>query len=108
MGREHHLNGIRDQFPGAEGIFHPQVVHGQAVAHTDGIEGKGDAARAADPRLHCLYNGIEMGVAGYVIAFGADHGHKGAGDFPVGQAQGLEKGPVGRPSKPRTSSNHCA
>ena len=77
MGGEHHLDGIGNQLPGAQGIFHPLVVHGQAVAHPDGAKGKGYAPGVADPRLHRLGDGVQMGVAGYVVALRTDHGHEG-------------------------------
>ena len=43
MGRGHDLDGVGDELPGGQGIFHAGVVHGQAVADADDPELQGGA-----------------------------------------------------------------
>ncbi len=50
MGRGHDLDGVGDDLPGGQGIFHAGVVHGQAVADADDPELQGGAAIASAPR----------------------------------------------------------
>jgi hypothetical protein len=38
MGGGHHFNGVGDQFPAAQRVFHADVIHGDAVADADDTE----------------------------------------------------------------------
>ena len=95
MGRGHDLDGVGDELPGRQGIFHAGVVHGQAVADADDPELEGGAAIEAHPGLGRLGDLVQVDVAGDEFVKGIGHADDGLVDLPVGQAHGLEEGAVG-------------
>ncbi len=95
MGRGHDLDGVGDELPGRQGIFHAGVVHGQAVADADDAELQGGAAIEAHPGLGRLGDLVQVDVAGDEFVKGIGHADNGLVDLPVGQAHGLEEGAVG-------------
>ena len=68
VGGKHDLDGIGNQLTGAQGVAHPFMAHGQAVAHADGFKLKRDAAGIADPGLDGLADLFQMPVPGDIFA----------------------------------------
>ena len=95
VGHGHDLDGVGDELPGGQGIFHALVVHGQAVADADDPELQGGAAGQAHPRLGGLGDLVQVEMAGDEFVKGIGHADDGLVDLPVGEAHGLEQGAVG-------------
>ena len=95
MGRGHDLDGVGDDLPGGQGIFHAGVVHGQAVADADDPELQGGAAIQTHPGLGRLGDLVQVDVPGDELVIGIGHADNGLVDLPVGQSHGLEEGPMG-------------
>ena len=90
-----HLNGVGDELPGGQGIFHALVVHGQTVADADDPELQGGAAGQAHPGLGGLGDLVQVQVAGDEFVKGIGHPDDGLVDLPVGEPHGLEQGAMG-------------
>ena len=95
VGHGHDLDGVGDELPGGQGIFHALVVHGHAVADADDPELQGGAAGHAHPGLGGLGDLVQVDVAGDEFVKGIGHPDDGLVDLPVGEPHGLEEGAVG-------------
>ncbi len=100
VGHRHGLSGVGDQVPGDQGIFHPHMTHGDAVAHGDGGELHGGAAGRPDASLNGLGDLIQVHVAGDDLIIRADHADEGALQLLPGVAQGIEQRAVGGGGSP--------
>ena len=96
VGHDHGFGGVGDQVAGDEGILHADVPHGDAVAHGDGREHDGRAARGADTGLDGLGDLVEVHVAGDNLVIRADHADQRARQLLVRIAQGIQKAAVRR------------
>ena len=97
MGRGHDLNAVGDQLPAAQGVFHADVVHGDAVADADGAKDHGGSAGHVHTVPHRFNDLVQVGVPGHHIAGRTGNAHQGAADFGVGVSHGFEECPVGGP-----------
>ena len=91
MGRGHDFDGVGDDLPGGQGIFHALMMHGQAVADADDPELQGGAAGQAHPGLGGLGDLVQVDVAGNEFVEGIGHPDDGLVNLPVGEAHGLEE-----------------
>ncbi len=91
VGHGHDFDGITDELPGGQGVFHPLVVHGQAVADADDPEFQGRPPGQAHPGFHRLGDFVQMDVAGDEFIKSVGHPDEGLVNLPVGKAHGLKK-----------------
>ena len=84
------------QLAGSQGIFHADMAHGDAVAHADGRDQNGRAARHADTGFDGVGQLIQVHVAGHDLAVGADDADQRAFEFLRRVAQRIEQAAVGR------------
>jgi hypothetical protein len=96
VGPGHHLHRIGDQLAAGEGVFHPHVVHRQAVADADGVALKGCAASGAYAGLDCVSDLAQPRVTGNRLVVRVDHADKGLVHLPVGTPQRPEQRAMGR------------
>ena len=75
--------------------FMPDVAHGDAVVHADGVELERHAARLAHGLLDQLAEFLQVGVAGDDIDVGVDDGDEGLAHVGIGDADRFEQGAVG-------------
>src|SRR3990172_8132295 len=97
MSHSHNLDGVGNEFPAGQGIFHARMSHGNAVANPDGGEFHRRAAGYSYPRLHVLRNDIQVNMAGYDLIGGIYHADEGTGDLFVRVPHSLKQRTVGRP-----------
>ncbi len=70
------------------------MVHGDAVAHADGVYLQRGAAGHVDARLDGVGNLLEVEVARDDLVLGGDQGHERAVELLVGEAVGLQEASV--------------
>src|SRR3990172_6455798 len=97
MSHSHNLDGVGNEFPAGQGIFHARMSHGNAVANPDGGEFYRRTAGHSYTRLHIFRNYIQMNMAGYDLIGGIYHADEGTGDLFVRVPHSLEQRTVGRP-----------
>ena len=59
----HDFDRIGNQFPTRQGVAHPLMIHGNAVADADSAELDRGAAGKTDPRLHRFGNLVEVDMS---------------------------------------------
>ena len=99
MGRGHDFDGIGDQLPAGQGIFHAGVAHGDAVTDADRGKCHRRSACHSDSRLHILRNSVEMYMAGNNFVGRIYYPDYRPGQLFVGIAHGLEERSVRRSLK---------
>ncbi len=72
------------------------MAHGEAIAHGDGIDLKGDTTGAAHPGLDGLGNLSQVHVPGDNISKTIDNSDKRLLDFSLSTPQSIEQRPVRR------------
>ena len=97
VGPDNDLDGVGDQLAAGEGVFHAQVVHGEAVADADGVDLKGGAARHANATFGGVGDRPEGLVAGDHFVVGADDADEGLLHFTIGTAECSQQGAMGSP-----------
>ena len=91
MGFEHGFDGVGNDFPTGEGVFHSVVSHGDTVANTDGVENERNAASLPDAFLNELGNIIEMHMSRHDVHMGTDDGDEGFAEIFFIDAAGAEQ-----------------
>ena len=91
MGHGHGLCGIRDQVPGHQRVFHPDMPHGDAVAHCDGRKYDGGSPCHGYSLLDCLHDLIQIHMAGNNLIVRADDPYQGPLHLLLGKAQGVKQ-----------------
>ena len=71
--------------------FIPDMAHGDAVIHADGVEFKGNPAGGADGFFDQLAKFLQVDVAGDDIDIGVDDGDEGFSHIGIGYADRLEQ-----------------
>jgi hypothetical protein len=66
----HRLDRIRDQLATREGIAHPFVSHGDAIADPDCVELKRRPSGTSDSGLDRICNPVEMRMSGHDLVVG--------------------------------------
>ena len=97
MGHDHALNGVGDKLPGYQGVTHPLVAHGDAVAHADNGKLHGDAPGFPHSVRGGPGYGVQVQVARHNFAFGNRNADQRPVEFFIDKPQRLEQGPVGSP-----------
>ena len=96
VGLENGFDRVGDDFAAGQGIFHPGMPHGDAVADTDGVELEGHAARFADGFLDDLAHLIEVGMTGNDLGVGVADRDEGLVEIFGFQSGGAEEAAVWR------------
>ncbi len=97
VGHRHRLDGVGDQFAGAQRVLHPLVAHDDPVADPDREELHRRPSGHPDARLDRLGDLVQMKVARNEFVCGIGDADHRPFDFPVRQSQRLEQGTVRRP-----------
>ena len=94
------LDGICDDLARDQTVVHALMVHGDAVAHADGVDLQRRTAGHANARLHGVGNLLEVEVPWDNFVLRGDHGDERPLKLLVGKAICLEQAPVRRTSQP--------
>jgi len=97
VGHGHGFDGIGDEFPGSQRVFHPCVPHGDPVANPDGRKLHRRPAGEPNPRLDVVGDDPQVDVARDDFVGGVDDADDRPPDLFVRISHGLEQGAVGRP-----------
>ena len=94
MGLGHRFDHVGDQFAGRQGVVHPLVPHGHAVADAGDAEEEGIAAAGVDPLLDEALQVAHADVAGDQVGEAGGDADEGLVHLALGNAGPLEQGPV--------------
>ena len=96
MSHQHGLHAVADQLTGGQGVLHAHMAHGDAIAHADGRDQDGGAARHLHTGLHGIGDLIQIHVAGHDLAVSADHADQRALQLFGGVTQCIKQTAVRR------------
>jgi hypothetical protein len=77
MGLEHGFDGIGNDFPAGERVFHAVVSHRNTIANTNGVEHKGHSSGFADTLFDELSDIVQMNMSRYDVHMGTDNSNEG-------------------------------
>ena len=83
----HNFHGVRNQLAAGQRVLHAQVIHGQAIADTDGVTLKRRPSCHTNPGLYRICDLPQMSMAGDCFVIRTDHANKGLGDFAIRMSQ---------------------
>ena len=89
MGCCHDFNGIGDDFPAGQRVFHAHMVHGNAVANANDTEFDGCSASHVNAGFNRFHNGVQVDVARDDVVGGIGNTDHRPANFSVSISHGL-------------------
>ena len=89
MSLDHHLDGVRNDFPTGQGVTHPLVALAHAVTQGNGVELLCDTATFSNTVFGTFPQFAQMDMPGYDFVPGVHNGYQGFFEIFLFHSRGI-------------------